>query len=71
MYNPFFSQYTDKINNEALFPRFGLVMRMYLLISKKILELLRKIYHKTRMIRTRPTPVLRKIHKMGAPLFCF
>ena len=38
MYNPFFSQYTDKINNEALFPRFGLVMHMYLLISKKILE---------------------------------
>ncbi len=39
MYNPYFSmKYTDKINNEALFPRFGLVMRMYLLISKKILE---------------------------------
>jgi hypothetical protein len=29
---------------------------------QKILELLRKIYHKTRMIITRPTPVLRKIH---------
>jgi hypothetical protein len=38
MYNPYFSKYTDKINNEALFPRFGLVMRMYLLIFKKILE---------------------------------
>jgi hypothetical protein len=39
MYNPYFSmKYSDKINNEALFPRFGLVMRMYLLISKKILE---------------------------------
>ena len=39
MYNPYFSmKYTDKINNEALFPRFGLVMHMYLLISKKILE---------------------------------
>jgi hypothetical protein len=39
MYNPYFSmKYTDKINNETLFPRFSLVMRMYLLISKKILE---------------------------------
>jgi hypothetical protein len=38
---------------------------------QKILELLRKIYHKTRMIITRPTTVLRKIHKMGAPLFSF
>ena len=38
---------------------------------QKILELLRKIYHKTRMIITRPTPVLRVIHKMGAPLFSF
>jgi hypothetical protein len=40
-------------------------------VSQKILELLRKIYHKTRIIITRPTPVLRKIHKMGAPLFSF
>jgi hypothetical protein len=39
MYNPYFSmKYTDKIYNEALFPRFGLVMQIYLLISKKILE---------------------------------
>ena len=39
MYNPYFSmKYTDKINNEALFPRFGLVMHIYLLIAKKILE---------------------------------
>ena len=39
MYNPYSSmKFTDKINNEVLFPRFGLVMRMYLLISKKILE---------------------------------
>ena len=38
MYNPYFSmKYTDKINNEALFPWFGLVMHMYLLISQKIL----------------------------------
>ncbi len=29
---------------------------------QKILELERKICHKTRMIITRPTPVLRKIH---------
>jgi hypothetical protein len=38
---------------------------------QKILELFRKIYHKTRMIITRPTPVLRKIQKKGAPLFSF
>ena len=69
MYNPYFSmKYTDKINNEAFFPRFGLVMRMYLLISKKNP---RKTYYKNSLIPTRPTPVLRKIHKMGAPLFCF
>ncbi len=68
MYNPYFSmKYTDKINNEALFPRFGLVMRMYLLISKKILEK----YYKNSLTLTRPTPVLRKIHEMGAPLFFF
>ncbi len=69
MYNPYFSmKYTDKINNEALFPRFGLVMHMYLLISKKKP---RKTYYKHSLILTRPTPVLCKIHKMGAPLFCF
>ena len=39
MYNPYFSmKFTDKINNEALFPRFGLVMHIYLLIAKKILK---------------------------------
>jgi len=31
----------------------------------------RKTYYKNSLILTRPTPVLRKIHKMGAPLFCF
>jgi hypothetical protein len=38
---------------------------------QKILELLRKYSIKLGMIITRPTPVLRKIHKMGAPLFSF
>ena len=69
MYNPYFSmKYTDKINNEALFPRFGLVMHMYPLIYKKNP---RKTCYKNSLILTRPTPVLRKIHKMSAPLFCF
>jgi hypothetical protein len=40
---------------------------VYLLISKKNLEKHTIIS----LILKRPTPVLRKIHKMGAPLFCF
>ncbi len=65
MYNPYFSmKYTDKIYNEALFPRFGLVMQIYFSFLKDPW----KTCYKNSLILTL---VLRKIHKMGVPLFCF
>jgi hypothetical protein len=68
MYNQYFSmKYTDKINNEAIVFQVWFGNAYLSSYSQKIL----KTDHKNSVILTRPTPVLRKINKMGAPRLSF